>query len=257
MSSTDPIDLPTGARDASRTPHVVWDTPGVSVQGWSGYTAYALDVSVSSSLEHHFVGPDVVLSRLDDLLKTAANSTTSVHVLPAGPGGVAGCCAYELRCAQSAPMFVLARTEIQESDEPVTRLRVVLWRQTAGSKMPVSGAAGLAVDYAKLTWRQLEPKALITDIAGAFGSTALAVDGASTASIVAASKGQSLSVIVQSRFVWWFAAFAMVIGSMFFSVIVLFGDLSLSSLLELGAMFAVGVWGLITTRRNWRRRKGR
>lgn len=42
-----------------------------------------------------------------------------------------------------------------------------------------------------------------------------------------------------------------------FSVVVLFGDLPLSSLLELGIMFIVGAWALVTTQRNWRRRKSR
>lgn len=259
MSSLTSVDLPGAERGVPRTPHVVWDTPGVSVQGWSGYTAYALDVSVGSSVEHRFAGPDAVLSRLDDVLKTITTAVASSNATPVkGVKNVpAGTRAYELHRVPGESIFLLAHAEIQESSDPCIRLRVVLWNQALDPGSAATSAAGLAVKYAKLTWRETEPKALMQEIAGAFGVDASAIDGASTASIVAASKGQSLSVIVQSRFVWWFTFFAMALALMFFSVVVLFGDLPISSLLELGVMFVVGAWALVTTRRNWRRRKGR
>jgi len=259
MSSLTSIDLPGAERGVPRTPHIVWDAPGVSVHGWSGYTAYALDISIGSSVEHRFVGPDAVLSRLDAVLKTIATSVTPPHATPvrAVIGAPAGTRAYELQRVPGQSVFLLAHAEIQGSVDPCIRLRVVLWNQALDAGSTVASVAGLAVTYAKLTWRETEPKSLMQDIAGAFDVDTSAIDGASAASIVAASKGQSLSVIVQSRFVWWFTFFAMALALMFFSVVVLFGDLPISRLLELGIMFVVGAWALVTTRRNWRRRKSR
>ena len=259
MSSLTSIDLPGAERGVPRTPHIVWDTPGVSVQGWSGYTAYALDVSVGSSVEHRFAGPDAVLSRLDDVLKTITTAVASQNAAPAEAvkSVPAGTRAYELHRVPGESIFLLAHAEIQESADPCIRLRVVLWNQVLDTGSTATSAAGLAIKYAKLTWRETEPKALMQEIAGVFGVDASALDGASTASIVAASKGQLLSVIVQSRFVWWFTFFAMALALMFFSVVVLFGELPISSVLELGVMFVAGAWALVTTRRNWRRRKGR
>jgi len=259
MSSLTSIDLSGAERGVPRAPHIVWDTPGVSVQGWSGYTAYALDVSVGSSIEHRFVGPDAVLSRLDDVLKTITTSVASPNAasVKAVTSDPAGTRAYELHRVPGESIFLLAHAALQESSDPCIRLRVAVWNQALDAGSTATSAAGLAIKYAKLTWRETEPKALMQEIAGAFGVDASAIDGASTASIVAASKGQSLSVIVQSRFVWWFTFFAMALALMFFAVVVLFGDLSISSLLELGVMFVVGAWALVTTRRNWRRRKGR
>ena len=259
MSSLTSIDLPGAERGAMRTPYIVWDTPGVSVQGWVGYTAYTLDVSVGSSVEHRFVGPDAVLSRLETVLKTMTTSVVAPNVPPVMTviGASSGARAYELHRSPDESIFLLAHAEIQGSTDPWIRLRVVLWNQALDSGSTATSVAGLAIKYAKLTWKETEPKALVQDIAGAFDVDASAIDGASTASIVAASKGQSLSVIVQSRFVWWFTFFAMALALMFFSVVILFGDLPLSSLLELGIMFVVGAWALGTTRRNWRRRKSR
>jgi hypothetical protein len=259
MSSLTSIDLAGAERGTPSTPHIVWDTPGVSVQGWFGYTAYALDVSVPSSVEHRFVGPDAVLSRLDAVLETTTVSIDSSRAptFKVAQGALVSARAYELHRSPSESIFLLAHAEVRGATDPWIRLRVVLWNQALDAGTTATSAAGLAIKYAKLTWRETEPKALMQEIAGAFGVDASVLDGASTASIVAASKGQALSVIVQSRFVWWFTFFAMSLALMFFAVVVLFGDLPISSLLELGIMFVVGAWALVTTRRNWRRRKGR
>lgn len=188
------------------------------MHGWFGYTAYALDVSVPSSVEHRFVGPDAVLSRLDAVIKIMTTSVVAPNVPPVTTviGAPAGTRAYELHRSPGESIFLLAHAEIQGSTEPWIRLRVALWNQALDSGSTATSVASLAIKYAKLTWRETEPKALVQDIASAFDVDASAIDGASTASIVAASKGQSLSVIVQSRFVWWFTFFATALALMFF-----------------------------------------
>ena len=104
---------------------------------------------------------------------------------------------------------------------------------------------------------QMEPKQLMEDVATAFSVSSSSIDGAGAASIVASSQGQALSVLLQSRFLWWFTAVALVFASLFGVLIVLGGQASLNSLVALLTPLAAGVWGLVTTRRNWRRRTGR
>ena len=256
MSSLTSVDLPGVQRDATRAPHIVWDTPGVSVQGWSGHTAYALNVIMPTHSGNRLDGVADVLERLDDVLKTISTSVTPLRTLTAkaGVGALVSTRAYEIHQSREESVFLLAHAETQGS---ATRLRVVLWNQDLDAVSAVSSAAELAVAYAKLTWQQLEPKALMADIAAEFDVTASSIDGVSTASIVAESKGQALSVFIRSRFVWWFTFFAMVIALMFATVIVLLGGLPASGLLHIAAVLVVGAWGLVTTRRNWRRREGR
>lgn len=259
MSSTTSLDNTNAQRGGSAAPHVIWDTPGVSVQGWSGSTAYALDVLVPSSLEHRFVGSDAVLARLDDVLK--ANPTPDDVSRESFATKVAGASTgrrvYELHPAKGGPVVLLACADVQEFEHHVIRLRVVLWSQSADTRFTGTSPGRLAFTYARLTMDQLGPKALMEDIALAFGVTASVVDGLSTASIVATSKGQALSTVLRSRFLWWFTASAMLLSLMFVPLVVMGGDLSLSGAANLAVVLAVGAWGLVTTRRNWRRRGGR
>lgn len=252
MSSLTALNAFSAPKDGAATPHIVWDTQGVSVQGWSGYTAYALDVLVGSSVEHRFVGPGMVLSRLDDVLKTGTSSSAlSVEAIAtAGVDIPAGARAYSLLSTTGDTVVLLARAEIRESTEPAIRLRVVLWGQTSDANSTVTSVADLTMD-------QMGPKSLMEDISGAFGESASSIDGLSTASIVAASKGQAVSVILKSRFLWWFTAFAMALSLMFVPVIVMSGDLTLSGAATLATVLVTGSWGLVTTRRNWGRRSGR
>lgn len=90
------------------------------MQGWFGYTAYALDVSVPSSVEHRFVGPDAVLSRLDAVLKIMTTSVVAPNVPPVTTviGAPTGTRAYELHRSPGESIFLLAHAEIQGSTEP-------------------------------------------------------------------------------------------------------------------------------------------
>ena len=258
MSSKKTLDS-SGVLDRVGAPHVVWDTEGVSVQGWSGFTAYALDVSVSSSLEHRFAGPDALLARLDEVLKPDAAPDATLN--DSGAAGTsstpAGTRVYELRPSSRDVIVVLARAEIVESKDPEIRLRVVLWARPSSSRFAGTSAASIAIAYVRRTMDQMEPKQLMEDVATAFSVSSSSIDGAGAASIVASSQGQALSVLLQSRFLWWFTAVALVFASLFGVLIVLGGQASLNSLVALLTPLAAGVWGLVTTRRNWRRRTGR
>jgi hypothetical protein len=168
---------------------------------------------------------------------------------------------YQLQHEDSEPLFVLAKAEPGSSLSPGStqsaRLRVVVWASPVSGRFYGTSLTRVAASYIALTRDQLEPKHLMERLASGFNVSASSIDGASTASLVAASQGQALSMLLQSRFLWWFAALATVLGLFFTALIVLAGSTPLKGLSALVFPLAVGAWGLVTTRRNWRRRTNR
>ena len=266
MSSSSNLERPDD--DPSLTPHILWDTPGVSIQGWSGHTAYALDVQLPPTMV--FATPDIVLSRLDGVLSSHNTAKLETIFSKTDINKPDHSRSYVLHLEGSDPIFLLASADTQECENNTVRLRVVLWNKIdkpSPTKKRSSHSRGmysliqLVLTYVKLTADQIDPKNLMTAIASSFGTTASSIDGASSASIVLASKGQALSVLIQSRFVWWFATSSLIFGALFLTLI--FGLPSISDAADLldplNALAATSlglcVWALVAIRRNWRRSK--